>query len=290
VAVFAVSANRLARCFFWGTTPGPERESFMVITGPSLLSGRHVPDLAVLAEVMHAVRPVLRRVGDGRWTATSSVMLCGGGSGIRAYTPAMSAHVRREPRGPYAKGVNRRQEILEAALDLFAEKGFEGTSLTAIGEAIGVTREGMRHYFRSREDLLLAVMAAADERARDFPVTPGDDTLLSRIIASVEHNANVPGLIALYTTLVAGSVASGNARSRAVFTERFEKLRIEIARAVELGQARGEIRQDLPPTAVASLVVAASDGLSMQWMLDRRVDIVGGMRLLRTLMLPCAHG
>ncbi|WP_284747880.1 TetR/AcrR family transcriptional regulator [Amycolatopsis sp. RTGN1] len=198
----------------------------------------------------------------------------------------MSAHARREPRGPYAKGVSRRQEILEAALNLFAERGFEGASLTAIGEAVGVTREGMRHYFRSREELLLAVMAAADERAREFPVPSEDDTVLSRIIASAEHNANVPGLIALYTTLVAGSVASGNARSRAIFTERFEDLRTEIAGAVEQGQARGEIRRDLPARAVASLIVAASDGLSMQWMLDPRVDIVEGMQLLRKLMLP----
>jgi AcrR family transcriptional regulator len=190
-----------------------------------------------------------------------------------------------QPRGPYAKGVNRRQEILEAALDVFAEKGFEGTSLTAIGEAVGVTREGMRHYFRSREDLLLAVMAAADERARDVATDLGDD-VLSRLIAGARHNAGVPGLIALYTTLVAGSVASGNTRSRAIFTERFESLRTDIARAVEHGQARGEVRRDVPPQALAALIVAASDGLSMQWMLDRQVDVLDGMQTLRTLMLP----
>jgi AcrR family transcriptional regulator len=205
----------------------------------------------------------------------------------------MSTGANREPRGPYVKGIHRRQEILEAALDLFAEKGFEGTSLTAIGEAVGVTREGMRHYFRSREDLLLAVMAAADERARDSAVSstpPGDDTVLSRLIAGAEHNASVPGLIALYTTLVAGSVASGNGRSRAVFTARFENLRTEIAQAVEQGQARGELRADLPPRAVASLIIAASDGLSMQWTLDRSVDLVEGMRLLRELLLPADPG
>ncbi|MDI5964946.1 TetR/AcrR family transcriptional regulator [Streptantibioticus silvisoli] len=198
----------------------------------------------------------------------------------------MSAHARREPRGPYAKGISRRQEILEATLEVFAEKGFEGTSLTAIGEAVGVTREGMRHYFRSREDLLLAVMAAADERARNVSMAADDDGVLARIIAGAEHNASVPGLIALYTTLVASSVASGNKRSRAVFTERFENLRTQIAQAVEQGQAKNEIRQDLPPRVVASLIIAASDGLSMQWTLDQHVDVLEGMQLLRKLLLP----
>jgi AcrR family transcriptional regulator len=198
----------------------------------------------------------------------------------------MSGHVRREPRGPYAKGISRRQEILDAALDLFAEKGLDGISLTAIGEAVGVTREGMRHYFRSREELLLAVMAAADERIREFPVSPDSDTLLSRIIATIDGKASVPGLIALHATLVASSVASGNASTRAVFTERFENLRAELTRAVEREQARGEIRQDLPPRAVASLLIAASDGLSQQWMLDSRIDVAEGMQLLAKVLLP----
>ena len=198
----------------------------------------------------------------------------------------MSGRVRREPRGPYAKGISRRQEILDAALDLFAEKGLDGISLSAVGEAVGVTREGMRHYFRSREELLLAVMAAADERIREFPVSPDSDTLLSRIIASIDGKATVPGLIALHATLVAGSVASGNASTRAVFTERFENLRAELTRAVEREQARGEIRQDLPPRAVASLLIAASDGLSQQWMLDSRIDIAEGMQLLAKVLLP----
>ena len=47
-------------------------------------------------------------------------------------------------RGRYPKGVKRRQEILDRAIEVFAEVGFEGSSLRAVGEAIGVSHAALR--------------------------------------------------------------------------------------------------------------------------------------------------
>ena len=68
-------------------------------------------------------------------------------------------------RGAYGKGVRRRQEILDRAIEVFAARGAEGTSLRAIGEAIGVSHAALKHYFASREELLIAVYRAAEERS-----------------------------------------------------------------------------------------------------------------------------
>lgn len=187
-------------------------------------------------------------------------------------------------RGPYAKGISRRQTILETALEIFAEKGLEGTSLTAIGEAAGVTREGMRHYFSSKEDLLLAALMDAEDRARSDAPHPDSAGVMERIISSAEHISGVPGLISLYMTLLAGSVNSGSARSRALFAERFDRLRTELTSAIEQAQACGEIRQDVSAEALASLIIGASDGLSMQGLLAPRIDVPNGMRLLQELL------
>ncbi|NKF33320.1 helix-turn-helix transcriptional regulator, partial [Pseudomonas sp. BGM005] len=42
-------------------------------------------------------------------------------------------------RGSYAKGVARREEILESALDVIATKGYQSASLKQIAEVVGVT-------------------------------------------------------------------------------------------------------------------------------------------------------
>jgi AcrR family transcriptional regulator len=57
--------------------------------------------------------------------------------------------------------------LREAALALFAEKGFAGTSVQDIVDAAGVTKGGMYHYFRSKEDLLYGIYAEVLQMQRD---------------------------------------------------------------------------------------------------------------------------
>lgn len=61
------------------------------------------------------------------------------------------------PRGAYAKGIARRQEILDRAIEVFAERGADRTSLRAIAREVGVTHAALTHYFGSLEELLVAV-------------------------------------------------------------------------------------------------------------------------------------
>ncbi|MFZ6990566.1 TetR/AcrR family transcriptional regulator [Curtobacterium sp. RRHDQ66] len=194
----------------------------------------------------------------------------------------MSSNDGSGTRGPYAKGVQRRQEILDRTLDVVASKGIDGTSFRAIGEAIGVSHAALRHYFDSREALLLEVL-----RERDADSTrrlEGVDGVLNRMAEAADHNVSVPGLVTMYTTLLATSVEPGNETSRAFFAERFE-----IARADLAGQLRDELQasgrhSDADLDQVASLIVAAFDGLQVQWLLDRSVDIAGTLRLLERVL------
>lgn len=53
------------------------------------------------------------------------------------------------------------QRFVEAALDLFAEHGFTGTSLQMIGDRVGVSKAAVAYHFHSKDDLLAAVVEAA---------------------------------------------------------------------------------------------------------------------------------
>jgi AcrR family transcriptional regulator len=52
-----------------------------------------------------------------------------------------------------------RQRLLHEATRLFAERGFEGTSVQQIVAAAGVTKGAMYHYFDSKDDLLFEIYA-----------------------------------------------------------------------------------------------------------------------------------
>lgn len=62
-----------------------------------------------------------------------------------------------------ADGRQTRKAILDAALDLFAEKGYFGTSLREIAVAVGVRESAFYNYFKSKEALFIALLEAAHE-------------------------------------------------------------------------------------------------------------------------------
>ncbi len=54
----------------------------------------------------------------------------------------------------------RRAAILEAAVRLFAERGYRGTTTRALAEAVGVTEPVLYEHFRSKRDLYAAIVQA----------------------------------------------------------------------------------------------------------------------------------
>src|SRR6185295_6882580 len=62
-----------------------------------------------------------------------------------------------------ADGRQTRQAILDAALHLFAEKGYFGTSLRDIGGAVGIRESAIYNYFPRKEALFEALIAAEAE-------------------------------------------------------------------------------------------------------------------------------
>lgn len=63
------------------------------------------------------------------------------------------------PGGREAKALIRREQVLSAALALFCEHGYAGTSTRRIAEAAGVTEGLLFHYFATKDALLLEVAA-----------------------------------------------------------------------------------------------------------------------------------
>ncbi|HEY3410873.1 MAG TPA: helix-turn-helix domain-containing protein, partial [Propionicimonas sp.] len=50
-------------------------------------------------------------------------------------------------RGPYAKGLAKRDEILEVALAHFAERGYDRASVREVARLAGLTQAGLLHHF-----------------------------------------------------------------------------------------------------------------------------------------------
>lgn len=190
------------------------------------------------------------------------------------------------PRNSYAKGRAKREEILQIALRSLAEGDGGPATLADIAEAAGVTRSTLLYHFASREELFAEVVRWRDEvdQLRDPP-----EGVLFGFVPLAHHNAGVPGLVRVFTTLSAEATAPDHA-AHTYFHERYasliEKLTGEISRA----QAAGVITAEADPALLAQVYVAAMDGLQVQWLYDDSTDMSAAMAALLDLLTRPGSG
>lgn len=189
-------------------------------------------------------------------------------------------------RGQYAKGAERREQIIQTATDVFATEGFEGTALKRVAELVGVKEATLFHYFKGKQELLTAVLAERDRRSLAVGGEAGVGLSLMPPIA--ERNVREPGLTTLYAVASATANDPEHA-SHSYFKERYETVVRDIASDIERRQKAGEVRIDVGAEALARLVVAAFDGLQLQWLYDKNVDMADGLRQLIDVLLAPAH-
>ncbi|GAA1393911.1 TetR/AcrR family transcriptional regulator [Kitasatospora putterlickiae] len=203
-----------------------------------------------------------------------------------------------KPRGPYAKTSSKRRQIIEAALAAYAEAGSRKVSVRDIAQRVGMTDAGVLHHFGGREALLTAVLAArdaaAEERFGAFEARGADDFL--RVLAA---NASTPGLVKLFVDLAAAA-AEPDHPAHEYFSERYDRYRRRfteqlIAHASAEPSTTAE-RATAAPEAVdedraaeaawaARILIAATDGLQLQWLLDPGIDMAGDIRRLTGVLL-----
>jgi AcrR family transcriptional regulator len=68
---------------------------------------------------------------------------------------------------PRRQGERTRERILDVALKLFSEQGYEGTSLREIAGRLGVTKAALYYHFKSKEEILLALHLRLHALGRD---------------------------------------------------------------------------------------------------------------------------
>ncbi|MEU9348691.1 helix-turn-helix domain-containing protein [Streptomyces sp. NPDC048278] len=179
-------------------------------------------------------------------------------------------------RGPYAKTPARRAEIVRAARDSFAERGYANASLRDIAERAGITHAGLLHHFRNKDELLAAVLADRDSEDWQQGVDEVDSTerLGPYLAELVRHHQKAPELMRLWIELAAAASRPDHP-AHAYFVDRYERSRAQFSDGFPDKGARFALRQGVSPESAAVLFQAVLNGLQLQWLIDQELDIVG---------------
>jgi len=178
----------------------------------------------------------------------------------------------RRPRPSAAAPPPKREALLRAAIDVFAERGYFNAQVADIARAAQVAAGTVYLYFRSKDDLLVSIF----ERTMREALAEGKQAI-----------AALPDPIDQLRTIARLHLARlGRDRNLAVvfqvelrqstkFMERFSSTFLRdylglIRGAIARGQTTGVFRPDLNATAAAKIFFGALDEMATNWMLSRR--------------------
>ena len=184
------------------------------------------------------------------------------------------------------KGEQTKVAILHAAEQVFAEAGYRGSSLAAVAERAGVTQSGLLHHFKNKEELLMGVLEQhelVDDALLLKPLSRGGISVIEALGDLVaDYSGNRVG-VRLFSVLVAESTAIEHP-GHEYMRRRYDKLRQRLVGALAAGIEKGELRPDVPLEDLASALIAVMDGIQLQWIYDRDVDMQGAYALVAAVL------
>jgi AcrR family transcriptional regulator len=174
--------------------------------------------------------------------------------------------------------------LLEAAIELIAEQGFDRTTAAEIAERAGYSREMVRVRYGSKEALLQSIFGSELDR-RLLPPDDEDLTGLAWVLSRLDHVSRLleeePQLLRAFCVMsfeAAGPVPA----LRPWYSQWLADYERQIAAHLKAGVRDGTVRKDVDAEHVAADFVLHGIGLVFRWTLDsEHFDLGGRLRAWR---------
>ena len=187
---------------------------------------------------------------------------------MNIHSVAVAAARRRADPAPPAK----RDAILRAAIDVFAERGFFNAQVADVARAAGVAAGTVYLYFRSKDDLLASIFertmreSFAEGRAALADVSDPCDRLRRFARLHLERLGRDRNLAIVFQVELRQSVKFMERLSSTLLRDYLGQLRA----AIVAGQRAGVFRDDINATVAAKALFGALDEMATNWILSRR--------------------
>lgn len=170
-----------------------------------------------------------------------------------------------------AASAEKRRAILDAAVRVFAERGFNHCRVSDIADEAGVAYGLVYHYFKSKDGILDEVflerwnlMLEVIQAAHDDTELTAREKLAKVATFIVESYGKQPDVMQVVIVEVTRQANTFGRRHWGRIQEAHEG----IAKIVESAQARGELRPDIPPSFAGFVFYGAIEQILTAWIFD----------------------
>jgi AcrR family transcriptional regulator len=169
-----------------------------------------------------------------------------------------------------APAADKRRQILDAAIRVFARQGFHATRVSDIADEAGVAYGLVYHYFKSKDEVLnelfsqrwsLLLTAIEETDGGDAPPREKLAAVAGFIVESYRHDPELMQVIIVEVTRAANSFG------RTHLSE-IRRAYESIAKIVADGQELGAFRRDIDPIFASMFFYGAIEQLLSGWIFD----------------------
>ncbi|MDQ4213633.1 TetR/AcrR family transcriptional regulator [Microbacterium capsulatum] len=158
-----------------------------------------------------------------------------------------------------------RSQVLEIAVGLFNEQGYDATSVSGLAEKLGLSKAALYHHFSSKEQILeIALDDALSglEAVLDDALAGDDLPAATRLVAVIEGAVRVlTSRLPQVTLLLRVHGNSDVERAALVRRRAFDQ---RVARLVEAAQDEGALRADIRPSVTTRLIFGMINSI-IEW-------------------------
>ena len=171
----------------------------------------------------------------------------------------------------------KREEIMQAAVAVFARTGYHRAKIKDIADEAGVGKGTVYEYFRSKEDLFLEMCEymfgqyVLNQKQALDAIPDSEQQIRTLISSSIEQAAMWTGMIYLYIDMWAEMDRKNEEDElRRIMARILKYMTDMLSEYIREGQARGSFK-DFNPDLVAHIVLAALDGLMFQLLINKNM-------------------
>ena len=175
-------------------------------------------------------------------------------------------------RSPETAKADKREAILRAAIDVFAERGFFNAQVADVARSAGVAAGTVYLYFSSKDDLLVSIFertmreAFTEGRAAVAGIQDPSERLRQFARVHLGRLGRDRNLAIVYQVELRQSIKFMEHFSSTLLRDYLSQIRA----AIVDGQQTGVFRADLNATSVAKMFFGALDEMATNWILSRR--------------------
>ncbi len=189
------------------------------------------------------------------------------------------------------RGGDSRDEILNAATCLFANRSFHETSMTEVARSARVSKGLIFYHFKTKEELFFAVLnRLLEPYVIDFAEEAGALDEKSQILKLVESyllfvRDNASSVRFFIARLLHDQASSENLTGQMLGL--YDGYRTLLVDLIARAQEKGLCTREFPPQVAVSFLLSMLSGVLIGFLLgNQKVDLEGAMAMLRQWLFP----